>query len=96
MFGLISVILQIFNYLLRLVKVLIIIRAVISWIPMNTYNPFCLFIINVTEVFLAPIRKFCSRFASLGMFDFSPIIAYILIEIIGIIINGIISSLFVF
>lgn len=92
MFNLISIVLQIINYLLRLAKLLIVVRAIISWIPMNTYNPFCLFIINVTEVFLAPIRKVCARFTSLGMFDFTPIIAYILLEIIGIIVTGVLSS----
>lgn len=91
MFSLVSIIVQIINYLLRLAKLLIIIRAIISWIPMNTYNPFCLFIINVTEVFLAPIRKVCARFTTLGMFDFTPIVAYILLEIIGIIITGVLS-----
>ncbi len=89
----ISIVLAIINYLLRLARLLIIVRAIISWIPMNTYNPFCLFIINVTEVFLAPIRKVCSRFTSLGMFDFSPIVAYILLELVGIIVNGILTSM---
>lgn len=92
MFPLISIIVSIINYILRLAKLLIVIRAIISWIPMSTYNPFCMFIISVTEVFLAPIRRFCSRFTSLGMFDFSPIVAYILIELLGIIITGILSA----
>ncbi len=92
MFTLVSIIVQIINYLIRLSKLLIIVRAVISWIPMNTYNAFCMFVIHVTEVFLAPIRRVCSRFTNVGMFDFTPIIAYILLEIIGIIVNGILTA----
>lgn len=91
-----SITIEIISYLLRLAKLLIIVRAIISWIPMNTYNPFCLFIINVTEVILAPIRKVCSRFTSLGMFDFTPIVAYILLEIVQIVLNGILPAFFVF
>ena len=90
---LVTIIVQIINYLIRLTKLLIVVRAVISWIPMNTYNAFCMFIISVTEFFMAPIRKICSRFASVGMFDFTPIIAYVLLEIIGIIVNGIAVNL---
>jgi YggT family protein len=56
-------------------------RALISWIPnLNPRNPIVEFLVTVTEPILAPIRSVMPRGI---MFDFSPIIAIFLLQLIG-------------
>jgi len=55
---------------------LIIIRALISWVNPDPYNPIVRFLISVTEPVLYPIRK---RLPLLGGIDFSPIVAILAI-----------------
>ena len=56
-------------------------RAMLSWFPMGrqTTNPITQFIHFVTEPIMMPIRKVVPR---TGMFDFTPMIAIILIGVI--------------
>jgi YggT family protein len=59
----------------------IILRALISWIPnLDPRNPIVEFLVTITEPILAPIRSVMPRGI---MFDFSPIIAIFLLQIIG-------------
>jgi YggT family protein len=67
----------IFDYLLTAVYWLVIIRALLSWVSPDPYNPVVRFIYNVTEPVLAPFRRIVPAYAS-GM-DFSPIFAIIFI-----------------
>jgi YggT family protein len=68
--------------LLEIVGYLIFARVIISWLPINRDNPILQFIYQVTEPILAPIRNLISR-SSIGggmMIDFSPIVAWLLIQ----------------
>ncbi|MDK2798631.1 MAG: YggT family protein [Clostridiales bacterium] len=68
--------------LLDIIFYLILARVIISWLPIDRYNPIIQFIYSITEPILAPIRSIVNR-SSIGggmMFDFSPIIAWLLIE----------------
>jgi YggT family protein len=56
---------------------LIIIRAVISWVNPDPYNPLVQFLYKVTEPMLAPFRRIVPIY-SIGV-DISPIFAIILI-----------------
>ena len=61
---------------------LIFARVIISWLPIDRDNPIVQFIYQVTEPVLAPIRNLISK-SSMGgglMIDFSPIVAWLLIE----------------
>ncbi len=61
--------------------VAIIARALITWIP-NLIDPrgaISEFLFTITEPILAPIRKVMPR---MGMFDFTPMIAIILLQVI--------------
>jgi YggT family protein len=61
------------NLLAAVAKVLIIIaRAILSWVSPDPYNPIVRFIHNVTEPVLYQIRRKVPL--SFGGFDFSPII----------------------
>jgi YggT family protein len=54
---------------------LILIRAVISWVSPDPYNPIVQFLYRVTEPILDPIRRLMPRLAV----DISPIIAFVAI-----------------
>jgi YggT family protein len=59
----------------------IIARALLSWFPnVNPYNPFVQFLVSITEPILAPIRSIMPR---LGMIDLTPMIAIILLNVVG-------------
>ncbi|MBP6342515.1 MAG: YggT family protein [Candidatus Omnitrophica bacterium] len=57
---------------------LIIIRALISWVSPDPYNPIVQFLNRVTDPILNPIRRLLPAMP----IDISPIIAYVLISIV--------------
>lgn len=76
---------QAISYFFDFLNILIVIRVLLSWIPISRDNPFIRIIYQLTEPILAPVRKLLERsiFGGRGMMiDFSPIIAYILLEVI--------------
>lgn len=68
---------RILDLLITILTWLIFIRAIISWVNPDPYNPIVQFLYRVTEPILAPIR----RILPLGnlAIDFSPIIAFIVL-----------------
>jgi YggT family protein len=72
---------QIIDATILVLTIAIIGRALISWIPnLDPRNPIVEFLVTVTEPILAPIRSVMPRGI---MFDFSPIIAIFLLQLIG-------------
>ena len=69
-----------FNLLITVLYFAVIARVFLSWIPMgNQNNPLVVFIYQITEPILAPIRRIVPR---IGIFDLTPMIAiFILIAI---------------
>ena len=61
-----------------LYSLVIIARAFLPLIGADTINPVIRFIFDITEPVLAPLR----RFAIIGMWDFSPLAALIILWII--------------
>jgi len=66
------------NIILTVLYWLILIRALISWVNPDPYNPIVQFLKNVTEPFLSPIRRMLPASMRFGL-DISPIIAFLLI-----------------
>ena len=76
------------NFLLGLARVLdigltilywlILIRALISWVNPDPYNPIVQFLYKITEPVLYPIRRILPLGLKFGI-DISPIIAFLLI-----------------
>ena len=64
------------NIILSILYWLILIRALISWINPDPYNPIVQFLYKTTEPILYPIRKMISL--QIGI-DLSPIIAFLII-----------------
>ena len=70
--SLIDLIFQIFAFL-------ILARVLISWVRVDPAHPAVQFLYDVTEPILRPIRD---MMPNMGMFDFSPIIALLLLQIV--------------
>lgn len=67
----------ILNYALTIANWLIIIRALISWVSPDPYNPIVQFLYNITEPMLRPFRRMVPAY-NIGI-DLSPIFALIAI-----------------
>lgn len=65
----------------------IIARALLSWFPnIDPRNPAVEFLVTITEPILAPIRSVMPR---MGFIDLTPMVAIILLQVIGqIIVSG--------
>lgn len=77
------------DYILRLFEAVLVIRAIVSWLPISHGNRLIELLYKVTEPILIPIRKLLNK-TPLGnnmMFDLSPVAAFLLIELIRIIIR---------
>jgi YggT family protein len=64
--------------ILRVYELIIIVRAVVSWVNPNPDNPLLVFIYKVTEPVLAPFRQW----TVFGGIDFSPLAVLLVIQII--------------
>jgi len=64
----------------QVLTIAIILRAILSWFPIDPRNPLVVFLHEVTEPILAPIRQVIPR---LGMIDLSPLVAIILIQVVA-------------
>lgn len=73
--------LQLLLTLLNIYMWVIIIRALISWVNPDPYNPIVQILIRVTEPVLRPLRRLVPP-RKLGGLDVSPIIAILLIQLI--------------
>lgn len=71
--NLISAIAQILDIALTVFYWLILIRALLSWVNPDPYNPIVQFLMRTTEPVLAPIRRVLPRMP----IDLSPILAFL-------------------
>ncbi|MDP8215803.1 MAG: YggT family protein [Candidatus Kaelpia imicola] len=69
---------EILGVLLTIYYWLILVRALISWVNPDPYNPIVQFLHKVTEPVLSPIRRMLPFGAGIGI-DISPIIAFFII-----------------
>lgn len=73
-----------FAILIRVIDFVILIRVILSWIPLNRDNPILKLIYALSEPLLYPIRQLIKK-SPLGdnmMVDFSPIILLLLLQLI--------------
>lgn len=71
-------------WLIDIYMIVIVVRAIISWVQPNPYNPIVQLLYRVTEPVLYPIRRMLFRYRSMRNtgIDFSPFIAFILLLIL--------------
>ncbi len=75
-----SAIANILIILLNILQWAILIRVLLSWLPMagirlDPYNPVIKILYDITDPILVPLR----RFTTFGMMDLSPIVAFLII-----------------
>ena len=66
------------DYVFAALYWLILIRALLSWVNPDPFNPIVLFLYQTTEPILEPIRKMLP-FSLRSSIDISPIIAFLII-----------------
>jgi YggT family protein len=69
LFNLVKTLFDIYTYILLA-------RVLVSWFPIDPYNPLVQILYRLTEPLLAPIRRLLPQ---TGMLDFSPIVGFIAI-----------------
>jgi len=66
--------------LCEVLTIAIILRAILSWFSPRPTNILAVILFRVTEPLLAPLRRIIPR---VGMFDFTPLVAIILLQLIA-------------
>jgi YggT family protein len=80
-------ILQIISLLLQLFELALLARIILSWFPnVDRSNPIIQFLFDITEPVLRPIRDMLPPG---GMFDFSPLIVFLIIQVLTTVLRGI-------
>lgn len=79
-----------FNMLFAVIYFILVARIIISWFGVNPYNEIVQVILRISEPILAPFRRLPLR---VGMIDFSPVLAFILLSFLQSLIVGILSQL---
>lgn len=75
----ISVVVRLINIISQFIVLLVIVKVILSYF-MDPYHPVRQTLDNLVEPMLAPIRRVVPL---IGMFDFSPIILIILVQILS-------------
>lgn len=57
----------------------IIARALLSWLPMDPYNPIIQIVHQITDPILAPLQRVIPP---MGMMDISPIVALVILQVL--------------
>jgi YggT family protein len=80
-------VLQIISLLLQLFELALLARIILSWFPnVDRSNPIIQFLFDITEPVLRPIRD---MLPPSGMFDFSPLIVFIVIQVLTTVLRGV-------
>ncbi|AGL02941.1 YggT family protein [Desulfoscipio gibsoniae] len=77
-------------YAIEVYTWLIFIRIILSWIRVNPYQPVVRFIYETTEPFLGFFRRLIPP---MGMIDFSPIVAFIALQLLATILIRLLHSI---
>lgn len=72
---------QIINFLLTLITLAIIVRALLSWFYPVGKDPWTRLLLDITEPLLAPVRSLMMRVLPIPI-DFSPIVVILLINLL--------------
>ncbi|PYG89897.1 YggT family protein [Ruminiclostridium sufflavum DSM 19573] len=75
------------DIVLKIFEFALIARVLLSWLPISRNNKFVELLYTITEPVLAPIRNMLNRSSflnnsALSMIDFSPIVAFLLCDVV--------------
>lgn len=77
-------------YFLNVFQFFIIARAILSWFIRDHSNPIMMFLRQITEPIISPVREFMFKLGLGGtMMDFSTLATYFLIEILKMVVLNI-------
>jgi YggT family protein len=68
------------RYLCQVLTLAIMARVIVSWFLLSPTNMLAIILYQVTEPFLAPLRRIIPR---VGMFDFTPLVAVIMLQLLA-------------
>ena len=87
MAGIIYILTKTVSVLISAMQLLMLMRAVISWLPVDEDSNLVTFLYTMTEPLIMPVRALLSRFAALDdmPIDISFLIAFMLLSLIQII-----------
>ena len=74
-----TVLINLIVLLCQALSLAIVIRVLLSWVRPAPGNPLVMLLDRITEPVLRPLRRVLPR---AGMFDFSPMVAIILLQLI--------------
>lgn len=81
-----------FDLLFTVLTFAIIARALVSWLPIDRYNPAIQLLDRVTEPILAPLRNIIPPIG--GMIDITPIVALIIVQILQTIVHNVLVGMY--
>ena len=67
------------RFLCEVLTLIIILRAILSWLSPRPTNRLAIILYQLTEPLLSPLRRIIPR---VGMFDLTPLVAIILLQLI--------------
>ena len=67
------------RWLCEVLTLVIVARVILSWFLLRPTNRLAIILYQLTEPFLAPLRRIIPR---IGMFDFTPLVAIIILRLI--------------
>lgn len=70
---------HVLSQVLLILQIAIIARAILSWFDHGMRSPISQVLVQITEPIIAPIRRLLP---SMGMMDFSPLVALLLILVL--------------
>ncbi len=70
-------------YTITIYKWIVIIRALISWVSPDPYNPIVRALVAITEPALRPFRRIISPYKTGGI-DFSPLFVFLILQFLEI------------
>ncbi len=79
-----------FSMLFKVIYFLLVIRIIASWFQVNPFSEPISMLYRVTEPILQPLRKLPLQ---IGVIDFSPVVAFILITFLDHFIVGVLNQL---
>ena len=75
--------------LCEVLTLIILLRSLMSWITPGQTNPFTILLYQLTEPILSPVRRVMPK---IGMFDFSPVVVIVILQLIIILVDAVQAS----
>jgi len=79
-----------FSMIFKVIYFLLVIRIILSWFQVSPYSELASLLYRVTDPILLPFRRLPLR---IGMIDFSPILAFLILSFLDSFIVGILRQL---